>query len=332
MDLPSFTPEPFNPPKWLHGGHIQSVMGHLLKRGSGVKLTRARLDTPDGDFIDIDFASVKDIPLGDDAPVVFVLHGLEGSAEAVYAQLLFTHLAQHGMRVVCINYRSCSGIMNRTARFYHAGATDDVRFVHDVLLKLYPNVPHGLVGISLGANMLLKYLGEDGGERSQIPQIRAAVAISPFFDMNRSSAAFDEGGGRFYAQRLLRSLKSKVELNAHILREHVDIDRVLNAKTVREFDHYGTAQLHGFKDAADYYTRNSSGQFLADIGVPTLLIRSLDDPFFEPTDIPHDTIANNPNLHPAFTETGGHVGFVAGLRDFWAEKQAARFLAQMVRH
>ena len=325
--MKKFELESFNPPSWLHGGHIQSVLGHFLKRGKGVSLRRARLDTPDGDFLDVDFVSVKGVTLGDDAPVVFVLHGLEGSAEAAYAQLLFRNLAQHGLRAVCINYRSCSGVMNRTARLYHAGATDDVRFVHDILLKLYPNVPHGMVGISLGANMLLKYLGENNGERSHIPQIQAAVAISPFFDMNRSSGAFDEGGGRYYAQRLLRSLQDKAALNAHILRDHIDIDRVLAAKTVREFDNYGTARLHGFRDAADYYTQNSSGQFLADIAIPTLLIRSLDDPFFEPADIPHDTIANNANLYPAFTQTGGHVGFIAGLKEFWAERQTARFLS-----
>ncbi|MGB1252969.1 MAG: YheT family hydrolase [Candidatus Promineifilaceae bacterium] len=327
----TFELEPYDPPSWLRGGHIQSVMGHFLKKGKGVSLKRARLNTPDGDFLDIDFASVASVPLGDDAPVVFILHGLEGSSQAAYAQLLLKTLAEQGIRAVCINYRSCSGVMNRTARFYHAGATDDVRFVHDILFKLYPNVPHGLVGISLGANMLLKYLGENDGERSKLPQVRAAVAISPFFDMNMSSGAFDEGGGRFYAQRLLRSLQSKAELNAHLLHEHVDVDRILNAKTVREFDEYGTARLHGFRDAADYYNKNSSGQFLADIDVATLLIRSLDDPFFEPADIPHETIANNPNLYPAFMETGGHVGFLAGINDFWAERQTARFLGQMLR-
>ena len=323
----------FKPPFGLRGRHSQTIYSSLSRQiVRGVTLQRERLELPDGDFIDIDFAEVKGRALDDTAPMVLFLHGLEGSAESNYAKLLYKLLAEQGIRSVGMNYRSCSGEMNRLPRLYHAGATDDVRYVHDVLLGRYPNVKHGLAGVSLGANMLLKYLGEEFGERSLIPQIAGAVSISPFFNMLQSSAEFDTGSGKWYAGNLLKKLKEKVRLKRAILEPHVDVDAILASKTVREFDNLGTAQLAGFRDADDYYARNSSGQFLITIQTPTLIIRALDDPFFSPNDVPWDTLHANTRLTPAVVKHGGHVGFVKGYTGgWWAGEEAARFLGQQLR-
>lgn len=135
------TLEPFNPNPLLRNGHAQTVAGALFRHEHDVTFRRTRLDTPDGDFIDVDFADVAGLEwsvLGDDAPVVLVMHGLEGSAEAGYMFETYRQLAQRGMRPVGLNFRSCSGAMNRSNRFYHAGATDDVIFVHDWLLAVTP--------------------------------------------------------------------------------------------------------------------------------------------------------------------------------------------------
>ena len=324
------TLEPFQPNRLLQNPHAQTIAGALFRHTKDVTFRRTRLDTPDGDFIDLDFADVAELEwnvLGDDAPIVLVLHGLEGSAEAGYMFETYRQLARRGMRAVGLNFRSCSGAMNRTNRFYHAGASDDVILVHNWLLDLYPDVAHGIMGFSLGANLTLKYLGENSAIRSAIPQIKAAVAISPFFDMNQSSDVFEHGSGQFYAKRFLGELQEKLRIKADQLKGVIDVDRAMRATTVREFDRLVTAPLGGFQDAQDYYARVSSINFVGDVAVPTLLLRALDDPFFA-NDLPLALLQKNAFLQLGFTEMGGHVGFVEGFgRGFWAERQAARFLA-----
>ena len=216
--------------------------------------------------------------------------------------------------------------MNRTAHLYHAGATGDVALVIDWLNEKFPAVPKGMIGFSLGANVLLKYLGENGVALDN--RVATAVAISPPFDMVAGSQVFSHGTGRLYARLFLRSLKEKTKAHAQLIADKVDVEKVLQAQTVEEFDDALTAPLHGFNGAIDYYRQNRSGNFLPGIERPTLLLRALDDPFFA-DDIDWVTKANNPHLTTGFTRHGGHVGFMEGFtnQQFWAERQAARFLA-----
>lgn len=328
IHLPEFVPEPFEPPVPLRGPHRQTLYAWLIRRPRAVRLNRLRIDTPDGDFLDLDFAEGAGRRLPPTAPVVLLLHGLEGSARSLYAVALYRQLAAHGFRSIGMNYRSCSGEPNRRPRFYTAGATDDVALVHQTVAGLYPDAPIGMVGVSLGANLLLKYLGAEDGLRAGQSALRAAVAVSPLFDMERCSRIFDEGSGRRYAGRLLRSLKHKLTLKRALLAQTIDMHAALRARTVRDFDTHVTAPLNGYRDAADYYGQNSCGPFLGQIATPTLIMRAVDDPFFDPLDIPRATLAQNPHITAALPETGGHVGFVAGWRGpLWAERQAARFLA-----
>lgn len=315
---------PFNPPLFLRGKHSQTLYAALTRPRHPLLLRRVRLGTPDNDFLDIDYADVDGLRLPDDAPLVLLLHGLEGSASSRYAKNLYYLFAKNGLRAVGMNYRSCSGEMNFRPKIYHAGATDDVLFVHDYLRKRHGSIPFGMIGISLGANMLLKYLGENDGERSQF--VDAAVSLSPFFDMRRSSTAFNHGAGRFYSKLILKALLQKLATKREVLGEIAAIERDIT--TIHDFDEYVTAPLGGFKDADDYFQQCSSGQFLHAIKTQTLLIRACDDPFFDEQDIPRQTIANNPNLIPLFPKYGGHVGFVDSYSgNFWAGEQAASFLA-----
>lgn len=323
---PDFDPEPYRPSRLWLNPHAQTVLANSLRDMNGISYRRVRLDTPDGDFVDLDFAAVPGVELDHDTPLVVLLHGLEGSARRSYATETYRQLASLGVRAVGMNFRSCSGEMNRTASLYHAGKTDDVATVIAWLDDLYPNSAKGLVGFSLGANTLLKYLGERGEDTS----IQAAAAVSPPFDLARIARTFHLGSGRPYAPRFMKSLREKALNHAELNGSQIDIQRVMTAKTMVDFDDAVTAPLHGFQDADDYYSRNSSGKFLPDIRVPTLVIRAIDDPFFG-SDIPHMALAANESILPILVPHGGHVAFAEGIWprrfSYWAERQASRFLA-----
>jgi predicted alpha/beta-fold hydrolase len=217
--------------------------------------------------------------------------------------------------------------MNRSPKAYHSGETEDVGFVCGWLAERFPGVPLGAVGFSLGANMLIKYLGERGADASGAHPLQAGVAVSPPFDLGRGADRMAEGFNQVYTRTFLRRLKQKTVAKAALYEGILDVAKVLAARNLREFDGAFLAPVYGFRDADDYYARSSSGQFLAGVRVPTLVIRAKDDPFFDPADIPYEVLNANPFLIPAITEKGGHVGFMEGVGHYWAEREAARFLA-----
>ena len=331
MQAINFKAEPFRPHPLMRNPHMQTLAGEYFRKLSPApRFQRIRLDTPDGDFLDVDFVDVESYSgaeIGKDAPIIYFLHGLEGDARRGYALDFYTSATGAGFRCVGINYRSCSGEMNRLPRFYHMGATEDVGFVLNYLLDMFPAVPVLVVGVSLGGNILLKYFGECGDSLSN--RVIAGAVISPPFVATGTQKISDDPIGKLYGGHLLKKLQAKVRLKADIL-YHTNADpyRALKARTLREFDDAITAPLHGFDGAQDYYAQCNSINFLQDIRRPTLLIRSEDDPFFN-RDIPHDIIAKNDYLVPAFTEYGGHVGFLEGTSPFnyrnQAERQTLRF-------
>jgi len=283
------------------------------------------METPDGDFLDFDWGPDPERA----APVVAIFHGLEGSSRRRYVLSVARALLARGVRPVAMNFRGCSGEPNRMARFYHSGETGDLTFALELVRRRHPGRPVGAVGFSLGGNALLKLLGErpDGGRGL----VQAAASISIPFDLARGSAQLESTlMGHLYARYFLRSLRAKVRAKASLLSEVIDVERALAAPTLREFDDAATAPLHGFRDAAHYYVECSSARFLGGIGVPTVILHSLDDPFLPADAVPVDEIRTNPHLVPAFTERGGHVGFLAGTPwrpTLWAEEEAARFLS-----
>lgn len=262
----------------------------------------------------------------DSAPIVLVLHGLEGSTHSAYMLETFRQLARQGLRAVGMNFRSCSGEMNRLPRLYHSGETGDLALALNWLNKRFPDTPLGVVGFSLGGNVLLKYLGE---APARIPSnLQAAAAVSPPFDLSAGDRVMSRGWSRFYLSAFLRRLKWKVRRKTNSLQPHINIQAALKARNFYEFDNAVTAPLHGFQDASDYYARSSCGQFISGIDRSTLVIRSLDDPFFDPTNIPHQSFIGNVHTIGVFPNRGGHVGFVEGNGRFWAERQTAKFIAK----
>ncbi|MGH7502530.1 MAG: hydrolase [Longimicrobiales bacterium] len=323
----NFHAEPFRPAWWLPGPHAQTIAGRMLRRPPPLPLHRERIETPDGDFLDLDFTTLA----RSGAPLAVLLHGLEGSSRRGYAINTYRALDAHGVGAVGVNFRSCSGEPNRMRRSYHSGDTDDFRFVLHFLAGRFPGSPLGAIGFSLGGNVLLKFLGE---ERANAPLV-AAVAISVPYDLGACADALaDSFMGRFYTRHFLRGLVEKMERKRALIDGHIDFARVRAARTFREFDDAATAPLHGFVDAEDYYCRSSSGPYLPHVRVPVLLLHAEDDPFLPAEAQPVATIRANPWLTGVVTRAGGHVGFVEGqpgVPRFWVERQAARFLADRLR-
>src|SRR5688572_4433359 len=259
--------------------------------------------------------------------MVVLFHGLEGSARRGYAINTYNELHTRGIAAIGVNFRSCSGELNRTARFYHSGETDDIRLVLDSVRTRYPGRGLAAVGFSLGGNALLKYLGEEG-ERAVLA---CAVAISVPYDLGAGARLLDSNVmGRFYSRIFIKSLIQKTEAKAALLADRCELDRVRAARSFWEFDDAATAPLHGFAGADDYYARSSSAQFVEHIRRPTLLLHAEDDPFVPPSALPHHGIANNPMITAGITKKGGHVGFIGGAPwkpEFWCERQAALYVA-----
>jgi len=288
-----------------------------------------RIDTPDGDFLDLDFGPDPDPT----APLVLLLHGLEGFSARGYMVQAAQVLTAGRMATVGLNFRSCSGEPNRLPRLYHSGATDDVVHVLEFLKARWPGRRLGALGFSLGGNVLLKLMGErdDGGAAL----LQAAVGISVPYDLAAGATYMEQGlFGPLYARYFLTSLKAKVKAKEGMLNPILNLDRVYSSRTLWEFDDAATGPLHGFQGAADYYARCSSKQFLPRIRVPTLLFHARNDPFLPPSAIPHRAVRENPVLFPAFARRGGHVGFMGGslpgVPTFWTETEGTRFLREML--
>ena len=317
---------PFRAPFWLRAAHAQTIGGNLFRSTPELALRRERLELPDGDFVDLDFG-----PGEADWPLVVALHGLEGSATRRYMLQLYAALQRRGIAAVGVNFRSCSGEPNRSARFYHSGETEDLRAVLAHRRSRFPRRRLGAAGFSLGGNVLLKFLGET----QDAAEIAAAVAVSVPYDLAAGAGMLERWPmGRFYSWYFIRMLRPKVTRMRELVAPLCDLQAVLRARTLREFDEAFTAPLHGFADAADYYARSSSAPYIERIRVKTLLIHAEDDPFLPPSYLPRAAASANPHVETAFTANGGHVGFIGGTPwrpVYWAEETAAEFLAAELR-
>ncbi len=315
----------FRSPRWLRGRHAQTVWGALVRLPVRVPLRHERWELPDGDFLDVDLLA----PPSTDAPGVVVCHGLEGSSKAGYVRGLLAELRHEGIGGVAINFRGCSGELNRLPRFYHSGDTGDVAFVVERLRRERPGRAIGLAGFSLGGNVVAKYLGERGDDLP--PEVRAGAVVSVPFDLALCARTLDQADfwSRIYRGRFLRRLRSKVVRKAR-LHPSLPHTRARTARTFREFDEHVTAPLHGFAGAEDYWRRASSGPLLPSVRRPLLILAAEDDPFIPPEALPRAAAAVNPHLTLEISREGGHVAFVHGPP--WAtmrhaERRAAEFLA-----
>jgi len=291
----------FKPAWWCRNPHLQTLWPVFFRRHLRPRLRRERLELPDGDFVDLDWTQ------NERGPIVILLHGLEGSSRSHYARGMLNTLPRHGLRAVLMHFRGCSGEPNRLARAYHSGDTGDLDFLVRTLKAREPETPLAVVGYSLGGNVLLKWLGEQG---THAP-VDCAIAVSVPFLLHESTKRMQRGFSRLYQWHLMRNLRTAVARKAQHQPLPVPVQELARLRNFHDFDDRITAPLHGFQGAMHYYTASSSRQYLSRIRVPTLIVHAADDPFM------HQQVVPEPGELSATVELdlqhhGGHVGFVDG--------------------
>ncbi|MGO3294613.1 MAG: YheT family hydrolase [Marinobacter sp.] len=313
----------YRPPPWLRNGHIQSVWPSLFRKVRVAKPESALLATADNDELHLDWHRQGSKRLA------IVSHGLEGHSRRPYVLGLVRALLAEGWDVLAWNFRSCGGVMNRQPRFYHSGATEDLRqVVNHGLAQGYQTV--FLSGFSMGGNLTLLYLGEQG-ERVD-SRICGAVAYSVPCDLAGSADMLALPSRKIYMQRFLKDLGVKMNEKAQKFPDLIDVSGFDKIQSFHEFDDRYTAPLHGFKGAADYWAQCSALGRLKDIRVPALMVNAADDPFLSAKCFPESPSVLGAHVRVDSPKWGGHVGFVERNRDgyYWSERRALAFLQGVI--
>jgi predicted alpha/beta-fold hydrolase len=287
---------PFTPPLWCINAHVQTIAGTLFSRPGKPAFKTIEISTSDGDFLELNVKEGQK-----NSPAVVLIHGLEGSAGSRYIFELTHVLGKRDYSVVAVNLRGCGSRMNRRRRFYHSGGTDDLTAVFTWVKEHFPSSKMGAAGFSLGGNVLIKSLAEEGAAHP----VQVAAAVSVPYDLYDGSQRIQKGFTRIYERMFVKSMNKKLEEKR---KAYPDLP-VFEGSTLYEFDDQVTAPIHRFKDAKDYYLRCSSGQFLDDMKTRVLLIHSKDDPLCPFTMVPMKSIKQNPCIDYIITKHGGHVGF-----------------------
>jgi uncharacterized protein len=268
--------ENYNPPLWLPDGHTQSIYPSVFRYGGPIE----------------------------ERPLLIVSHGLEGSSDRQYVTGLINKMK--GMNALAWNYRSCSGEPNKNLRFYHSGATDDLDFIIQLAIERGAKDIY-LAGFSLGGNLTLKWLGEQGKNPPEM--IRKAVAFSVPLHLSSSSKQLAKRENRLYTHRFLQTLIKKVKEKSARYPQDITVEMIDSVKSLVDFDNVITGPLHGFKDGEDYYEKSSSLYFLDRINVPTLIVNAKNDPFLSAECIPEDYVKTLDFVQLDAQEKGGHCGF-----------------------
>ena len=307
----------FSAPLWLPGGHLQTIWPALHSRRSHkdhVNYVRSRWETPDKDFIDVDWL-VEPTPTIDRTqqkqkkPLLVLLHGLEGNSQSHYARA-FAHYAQaQGWHYAVPHFRGCSGEINLAPRAYHSGDYEEVDWILRRLQAQHDG-PLVAVGISLGGNAFLRWVQECGDSASQV--VVAIAAVCSPIDLAASGEALGRGFNKLaYTPMFLRTMKPKALLK---LQQHPGLfsaKALQSARNLYEFDNVFTASLHGYKNTQDYWSRASAKPHLHALRLPTLIVHARNDPFVPAWSLPtHSEVSSQVTLWQP--RHGGHVGFAAG--------------------
>lgn len=295
-------------PWWLAGGHAQTIWPALFSRRTRLgqpAWRRERWTTPDQDFVDADWL---DSEAPDDAPLMVMFHGLEGSSASHYVQAMADTCRRRGWRMVLPHFRGCSGELNLAPRAYHSGDHAEIGWMLAQARARHAG-PMVAVGVSLGGNALMRWAQEAGGQAGELACAVASVC-SPL-DLHRCGEAIAQGFNfHVYTRMFLRTMKPKAQAKWLQHPGLFDLDAVMKARTIKAFDHHFTAPLHGFASADDYYTRASAKPGMARIRIPALALNARNDPFVPADCLPRPHEVGNVTLWQP--ETGGHVGFAAG--------------------
>jgi uncharacterized protein len=298
------TPMKYIAPRWLPGGHLQTIYPATCIAKPPVTYRRERWQAPDQDFIDVDFVDGQP-----GKPFVVLFHGLEGSSNSHYARALMAYVAELGWSGAIPHFRGCSGEPNLAPRFYHSGDAQEVDWIVRRIAAYAKARAAGRLyatGVSLGANALLRWLGES---QHQAEIVDAACAVSAPLDLTGGGEALARGLNRIYTRAFLHTLKPKCIGKLKQFPGLFDQQALLRARTLYEFDNVVTAPLHGYRDTDDYWHRASARHVLNDITVPTLILNARNDPFLPERYLPRSAASCVTLEYP---QQGGHVGFTGG--------------------
>ena len=311
----------YRAPRWLPGGHLQTIYPATMIARPAVAMRRERWDAPDGDFIDIDFLDGQP-----GRPLVVLFHGLEGSSDSHYSRELMAHAHELGWSGAIPHFRGCSGELNLGPRFYHSGDAQEVdwilRRLRDTAMRQAAGRLYA-VGVSLGGNALLRWLGES---QHRADFVDAACAVSAPLDLAGGGAALSSGLNMIYTRVFLQTLKPKCLQKLDQFPGLFDRRRMLAARNLYEFDNVVTAPLHGYRDTDDYWNRASARHVLGDITVRTLVLNAQNDPFLPARHLPQKAA---PAVTLEYPREGGHVGFATGAApgvNSWLPRRIMRFL------
>jgi len=311
----------FEPPILFRNPHFATIYSAKLRPSPKLIQQRERIQLPDADFMDIDWSFAAQ----QSRKVAVLLHGLEGNAQRTYMKGQAKILNENGFDAAAVNFRGCSGEANLSYQSYNAGKTDDLEAVINSILKMDKYSEIDLIGFSLGGNLLLKYLGE----RETFPkEIKKAVAISTPLSLKGSLESLNQFYNWVYRNSFLINLRKKYKVKMKDFPEKMTVSDYKKIKSLLEFDNLYTAPAHGFKDAFDYYEKNSSLQFLPNIEIPIYILNAENDSFLSSDCYPTALASKMKNLHLEIPKYGGHVGFHQTNKVYYSEIQALRFLSE----
>lgn len=316
-----FSPTPeYRCPLFMRGPHRETILPNLSRRRFSVNYVRKRLTLADGDFLDLD---CRQIGKEKSDTCLLTLHGLEGSSSAPYIKSMELATRACGWDFVAMNFRGCSGEINRALRFYHSGETEDLQEVLTYLGDRYSKIL--LVGYSLGGNVVLKHVGESPDRVSH--RVKAVAAISAPIDLEGSALKIGEASNAFYMRRFIRLLSYKVEMKQSLYPEEFDAEACRKMRSFEEFDGTVTAPLAGFGSAQEYWRKCSALNWLGDINCPALLLNARNDPFLSPACFPEGLESSSDFVYPCFPARGGHLGFPGNRKAgaAWHERVAIEF-------
>lgn len=296
----------YRAPHWLPGAHVQTIAAARLLRAPRVEYRRERWETPDGDFIDVDFAQPE--PVVNDAPVLVMFHGLEGCSRSHYALAIMRAAADRRWCGVVAHFRGCSGEPNRLPRAYHSGDSNEGDWILRRLRDRFSAARLHAVGISLGGNMLAKWLGERGAETSFVT---AAASVCSPLDLAAGGAALGRGFNLVYTKMFLATLKGKALAKIRRFPGVASIEAIRASRDLYDFDNAYTAPVHGFRDTDDYWARASGKPWLRAVEVPHLVLNARNDPFVPAASLPRPQEVSR-HVYLEQPARGGHVGFARG--------------------
>ena len=309
----------YNPPWVFKNCHFSTVYSAKIRSLPSLLQKRERLMLLDGDFMDIDWSFAKT----PNNRVAILLHGLEGNAQRIYIKGMGFKLINNGWDVAAVNYRGCSGEINISYSSYNAGKTDDLKSVVNYIQKKDKYQEIVLIGFSLGGNLLLKYLGES----ESLPKIiKRGVSVSAPLSLKGSLESLTKSENWLYRTSFLIKLKKKYKIKMSLFPDKMNTTELKKIKSLLDFDNIYTAPAHGFKDAYEYYEKNSSKQFLPNITVPVLILNAKNDSFLSPECYPYKIAENSNNIYLESPLYGGHVGFHQSNKLYYSEQRAFDFI------